>query len=38
MLPDMPSDWPGADEYDHYWCDVCVEAYDFDEVPPPDQP
>lgn len=19
-------------EYDHYWCDDCVEAFDFDEM------
>lgn len=23
---------PDADEYDHYWCESCCEAFDFDEV------
>lgn len=32
MLPSCPMDWPGADEYDHYWCDDCGEAFELEEM------
>lgn len=30
MMPCIPMDWPGADEYDHYWCADCAEAFEID--------
>lgn len=32
--PYIPFDWPGADEYDHWWCDICITSFDFEELPP----
>lgn len=37
MMPPMMADGgyapPGFEaEYDHYWCEDCAEAFDFDEV------
>lgn len=34
QLPYCPSDWKGADEYDHYWCKKCDEFYDIEEFQP----
>lgn len=31
MMPPIPMDWPGADEYDHYWCEDCVESFEMDD-------